>query len=336
MYPLDTDRGSLDSGAAASTLYITEPKYVFLDRASLALAHPRTVFVGASNVVVGFRQPEIAPLLPGVEVDNLAVGGSNITQMAQIVDLVQEIQGKAARDETTFVIGVWYGNFVENRFKWYTPERHAGDTDIDIERYRYGFFRRTEAGPVALVPPDHLALGVVLIHPYLVLDKLSRWLSRHAREAVFGPDRKPSRDALNAFVRSEAERVEYLKYWHQQMQVDGDIPDEQFIVLHDLIGRILATGSKVVLVDLPIPKWHETRSPYTASYARKRDELVSQFRGQPGFAYVEMKDKDGDLDFYDEVHPKPRMTPLWAADIASHLQQDLVNPTTVSAGAHAP
>ena len=35
--------------------------------------------------------------------------------------------------------------------RWNTPDRHQGDTDLDIERYRYGFYRRTEQGSQAAI-----------------------------------------------------------------------------------------------------------------------------------------------------------------------------------------
>ena len=178
--------GGLDSSLAGGTIFMTDPKYVFLNRAALRPDAPRIVFVGASNSAVGFKQREVQALLPNAEVDNLSVGGSNMTQIAQIVDLVQDLQDSAARRRTTFVIGMWYGMFTQDGFRWDTPDRHKGDTDIDIERYRYGFYRRTETGPKQILPSDELQLGVTLIHPYLVFDELSRLASKALRDRLFG------------------------------------------------------------------------------------------------------------------------------------------------------
>jgi hypothetical protein len=312
-------RGVLDSTHADETIFSTDPKYVFLNRAAVRPGLPRIVFVGASNSSVGFKQREVAPLLPDTEVDNLSVNGSNMTQVAQIVDLVQDLQDPAARRRTTFVLGIWYGMFVQNAFRWGTPDRHAGDTDIDIERYRYGFYRRTEHGPEQLLPSDELRLGVALIHPYLVFDELSRRASKTLRDRLYG--RAPSRtDAeRNATVLSETDKDAALKYWHEQMHSDGSIDGEQFMVLKNLIERILAQGSRVVLVDLPIPRWHAERSPFYADYVRQKALLLSDLEGRGGIGYLEMSDQDGDLDFSDEVHPKPRVTPLWAARVAARI-----------------
>jgi hypothetical protein len=319
--PTMSGRAGLDSSHAADSIFTTEPKYVFLNRASVRPGANRIVFVGASNTVVGFKQPEVQQLVPSSEVDNLSVGGSNMTQVAQIVDLVQDLQDSAARRRTTFVIGMWYGMFVQDAFRWGTPDRHAGDTDIDIERYRYGFYRRTDTGPRQVVPPEELPLGVILIHPYLVLDELSRLASKDFRDRLLGKPPHRTDAERNATIVSEADRVVALAYWRDQMHSDGPMSEEQFLVLRDLIAKIMAQGSKVVLIDLPIPRWHAERSPFYANYLSRKKTVLSDLQGKPGFTYLEMADRNDDLDFSDEVHPKPRVTPLWAARVAALLQE---------------
>jgi hypothetical protein len=315
--PAVNQGSGLDSGLCGDTIFMTDPKYVFLNRAALRPDAPRIVFVGASNTVVGFKQREVQPLLLNAEVDNLSVGGSNITQIAQVVDLVQDLQDSAARRRTTFVIGIWYGMFTQDGFRWDTPDRHKGDTDIDIERYRYGFYQRTENGPKQILPSNELQLGVALIHPYLVFDELSRVASKELRDRMFG--RPPVRtDAeRNASVVSEADKEAALKYWRDQMHSNGTIAGEQFVVLRDLIDRIRAQGSRVVLVDLPIPRWHAERSPFYSDYLKHKKALLSTLEGREGISYLEMVDQTSDIDFSDEVHPKPRVTRQWAARVAA-------------------
>jgi hypothetical protein len=317
LVPPMTGGAGLDSSLAANTIFATDPKYVFLNRAALRPDLPRIVFVGASNSSVGFKQREVQPLMSGMEVDNLSVNGSNITQVAQAVDLIQDLQDSEARKRTTFVVGIWYGMFTQDRFRWDTPDRHKGDTDIDIERYRYGFYRRTADGPRQILPAKELSIGVTLIHPYLAFDQISRLASKALRDRLFG--RAPTRtDAeRNASVVSETEKEAALKYWHEQMHSDGPIAEEQFVVLRNLIAKILDQGSRVVLVDLPLPRWHEQRSPFYPDYLRHKKSLLAELQGRDGIAYLEMTDHDGDFEFSDEVHPKPRITPLWAERIAA-------------------
>jgi hypothetical protein len=309
-------QGGLDSGRAASTIFMTDPKYVFLNRAALRPDAPRVVFVGASNTAVGFKQREVQALLPNEEIDNLSVGGSNMTQIAQIVGLVQDLQDQAARRRTTFVIGIWYGTFTQDRFRWDTPDRHEGDTDIDIERYRYGFYRRTGNGPRQMLSAEYFSLGVALIHPYLVFDELSRRASRELRDRLFGRPASRTDAQRDAAIVSGADREAALKYWQEQMHSDGPIAEEQFLVLRNLIDRTLAQGSKMIVVDLPIPRWHAERSPLYRDYLRQMQMLLSGIGAREGFAYLEMPDLNDDGDFSDEVHPKPRVTPQWAARVA--------------------
>ncbi len=316
LVPPANEGGGLDSGLAASTIFMTDPKYVFLNRAALRPDAPRIVIVGASNTAVGFKQREVQALLPNAEVDNLSVGGSNMTQIAQIVDLVQELQSPAARHRTTFVVGIWYGTFAQDRFRWDTPDRRAGDTDIDIERYRYGFYRRTEDGPKQVLPAADLALGVSLIHPYLVFDELSRRASKELRDRLFGRAASRTDAERDATVVSAEDKETALKYWREQMHSDGPIAQEQFLVLRNLIDRILSQGSRVVLVDLPIPRWHAERSPFYPEYLKHTRMLLSELGARDGFTYLEMPDLNGDLEFSDEVHPKPRVTRQWAARVA--------------------
>jgi hypothetical protein len=320
LVPATNDRSGLDSYLAKDSIFTTEPKYVFLNRAATRPEASRIVIVGASNTAVGFKQREVQQLVPLSEVDNLSVGGSNMTQVAQIVELVQDLQSPAARRRTTFVIGMWYGMFVPDEFRWATPDRHKGDTDIDIERYRYGFYRRSESGPRQILPTDQLPLGVILIHPYLVFDDLSRALSKRFRERLQGKPVKRTDAERNAIVVPEEERVTDLEYWRAQMHSDGPIAEQQFLVLRDLIARILEQGSKAVLVDLPIPRWHAERSPYYANYLNRKKTLLAGFEGKAGFSYLEMADENDDLDFSDEVHPKPQVTPRWATQVAALLQ----------------
>jgi hypothetical protein len=227
------------------------------------------------------------------------------------------LQDATARRRTTYVIGIWYGMFTPDGIRWDTPDRHKGDTDIDIERYRYGFYRRTETGPKQVLPNHEWPLGLALIHPYLVFDELTRRASKELRDRLFG--RAPSRtDAeRDASIFSEADKLAALNYWREQMHSNGAIAEEQFAVLRNLIDRILAQGSRVVLIDLPIPRWHAERSPFYADYSRHQKMLLSEMEGKNGFAYMQMIDQNSDLDFSDEVHPKPRVTRQWAARVAS-------------------
>ncbi len=309
----------LDTAQASRSLFATEPKYVFLGRSVLNSTHEKVLLLGASNVVVGFRQSQLQRLVPGAEISNISVGGSNVTQLRQIVDLVYEVQGAEARRHDTFVIGTWYGLFADDARRWRTPDRHAGDTDIDIERYRYGFFRRTDAGPVAVLPPEWLGIGVRLLHPCLVVDKLLRDATKSARRMLGGNAPELTDAQRDAMVIGENDRRRYLAFWKDYMG-GGTLPDAQFDALERLVRRISRTGGRVIVADLPLPAWHAERSPYQAEYLQRTKSLFKTLASLPGVRVVRVRADSADA-FSDEVHPKPKATRGWAEQLATVLNE---------------
>jgi hypothetical protein len=309
---------TLDSARASESLYLTEPKYVFFSRTQLNDEHDKVLVVGASNALVGFKQRELQAELPDREVHNVSVSGSNITQIRQVVQLVNEVQSPQARRHDTFVLGLWYGVFAADRARWETPDRHAGDTDIDLERYRYGFYARGEHGARPLLPASLLDVGARLVHPYLVLDALTRDVTQSLRQRLSGKPRKLTDEERNRRTVSESEQAKYLTFWRGYMGGVDHLEDAPFVTLRATVDDILSGGGRVVLVDLPIPAWHAAGSPLHADYARRVARLFPELEQRPGVTVVRLGGDDND-DFSDEVHPKPRVTKRWSEALASRL-----------------
>lgn len=310
------DGVGLDTATARHSPFMTEPKYAFLSRGALDTAQDKIILLGASNVAAGFRPDQLRGRVPAANVHNLALGGANMTEVSQMVDLVLEAQHPAARRHNLFVIGLWYGLFAADRARWYTPDRHPGDTDLDIERYRYGFYRRSAAGPVAVLPPQRLDAGVRLIAPFLLLDRLARDASQAlglARAAV-----APA-VAHGPALPNEAAQRQYLAFWDAYMGGSGGLEAAPFATLAQTIETILASGGRVLLIDLPLPRWHAQGSPYQADYRRQHAALQQQFVACSGVSFLSLTDADQPEDFSDEVHPKPNVMALWAERLAGAL-----------------
>lgn len=323
----DASRG-LDSPAATESVFMTQPKYVFLNRAPLARDDDRdsVILIGSSNVARGFARASLQSLVPGAIVHNLAVSGSNNTEIAQVVDLIQEMRGMRARERTVFVLGIWYGMFSEDRVRWSSSDRVAGDTDIDIERYRYGFYRRDAGGPVAVLPPRYLNLGVAAVYPFLVADGMVRQARDWARDRLyeqfhFSFLRRPrlGDDQEDDHVVDAAEQKNWLTYRVNFMDTQGGIAEEQFQVLDRMVRNVVESGSRIVIVDLPIPRWHASASPHFADYQTRKLPHVAALRRLPGVTYLNMQDADADLDYYDDAHPKRAATEVWCRRLAGVL-----------------
>lgn len=238
-----------------------------------------------------------------------------------MIDLVHDVQDPAARQSNLFVIGVWFGMFVDTELLWSGTERQHGDTDLDIERYRYGFYRRTSEGPVAVVPPHWLHGAVTLIRPYLLLEKVARWVTSGLRRTLLDRPPEMTDDDRDARLLGDTDKEEALAHWRMTMGGDRPISEVQVTLLQDTIERLLRSGEKVVLVDLPIPAWHRDISPYQASYIQQvQGPVFDHFVGRPGFAALRMADLDADNDYSDEVHAKPRLARIWAARLSAMLK----------------
>lgn len=316
--PTEGERGPLDSARAGESLYLTEPKYVFFSRSRLNTERDKVLVLGASNALVGFKQRELQPLLPDREVHNVSVSGSNITQLRQAVHLVREVQSPEARRHNTFVLGLWYGVFASDRARWHTPDRHAGDTDLDLERYRYGFYTRGERGAEPLLPPTLLDAGAHLVHPYLVLDALTRDATASLRERLSGKPRKLTDAERNARLVGLEQQASYLTFWRKYMGGVDALEDAPFRTLSATVDDVLSDGGHVVLVDMPIPDWHAAGSPLYADYARRMQQLLPELAQRAGVRVLRLTG-DANEDFSDEVHPKPRVTPRWSRALASSL-----------------
>src|SRR5258708_19949106 len=146
---------------------MTVTKYVVLGRSVLDNPDRKIILVGASNTGVGFKQKLIQASLSCANVSNLAMGGANISELGQVIDLVHEVQSDRDRKLNTFVIGLWFGVFVDSDAKYADADRNRGETDVDIERYRYGFYRRPADGPPPVLPPKWLDARCIALRPFL-------------------------------------------------------------------------------------------------------------------------------------------------------------------------
>jgi hypothetical protein len=309
-------KGSLDTASAAASPFMTEPKYAFLSRSQLNNSDDKLILLGASNVLAGFRPAQLQGQLPSVQVHNLAIGGANMTEVKQMVDLVLEVQTPQARQHNVFVMGVWYGLFADDRARWYTPDRFPGDTDLDIERYRYGFYRRTAAGPAPLLPAQWLDTGVTLIKPFLLVDRLARDAGKLVRR---GGKPVATAEAGQPGAPNVERQRQYLAFWDDYMGHSGQLADAPFELLSRTITTIRESGGKVVLVDLPLPSWHASASAYDRSYRQHVQKLRQRLDGNAGVAFLSLRDADQPEDFSDEVHPRPPVAARWAQRLAEAL-----------------
>jgi hypothetical protein len=212
--------------------------------------------------------------------------------------------------------------------KYTDSDRNRGETDIDIERYRYGFYRHTPNGPAAVLPPKWLDAGVTFLRPFLLIEKLAREARTGVNWLVTGRASAQRTDAEREMaVMSEEEKHKALQYWEDSMGHKSGISTAQVDLLKDTIDKLLLAGEKVVIVDLPIPAWHRDASPYELSYHKALKDVLQQFGNRPNFTAMNMDDLDGNLDYSDEVHAKRHQAEIWSTRLANVLDAFLCQDT---------
>jgi hypothetical protein len=314
--PTDGSPDIIDTSQSDKTIFSTAPKYLSFARSRLASPEPKVLIVGASNADVGLRPDQMQPNIACARVNNLSIGNENATEMRQTVDLVHFAQDKQARLNNTFVFGVWYGDFGDSIDRWTPATRKDAETDIEVELYRYGFYRRSHDGPLAVLPAAWLPAEQILVRPFIVIESVVRRMTGRLRGYVFiRPPNKTDAEREAAHF-SDQEKRDAALYWTNQLGRKDDVSGAQFAEFETMINRLLDAHEKVVLVDLPIPAWHQAATSYDPKYRERLSGLVQGLNGRNGFAFVDMLDLNKDEAYSDEVHPKPSLAKIWGERVS--------------------
>lgn len=323
---VDTEQSSETAFKASRTIYIGEPRHVVLGRKPLGETSRKILLVGSSNVREGFRPELIGRYLPGYRVHNLAVGASNISQIREILSLADEYCPSVSPGEdagNVVVLGVWYGLFVDDRTRW-----KGGKTDIANEELRFGLYKASPSGALEpTVPRGRLDLFIGMLRPYLLMDKVvSRcaWLVRHwlACWLPIGMGCYAQDMDRDTVVIDESMRSEAMKFWQDYMgrETGGALRDEQFLALQDVAATLSRQGKTLVIVDLPIAKWHARQSEHFRNYQMKKKPFINRLVHSYGVRYLNLQDMDNESDFYDSAHPRPAKAVRWSSCLGEALQ----------------
>jgi hypothetical protein len=324
-FPPGRDRPQIDTQEVRHTIFMTEPRYVALGLDPLAKPGKKIILLGGSTVREGFRQAPLQAALPGYEVHNLGIGAGNITEVAQTFQFVTESVTAASLRESVVVIGLFYGQFVDDETRW-----RGGETSLMKERLRYGLYRRRGGEVLPIAGPEVMSALDVLLRPVLFVHS---WIASPAIqigathvEAVVNRLVHAHGIDLSAFTWDpppvdEATRARALEAWQAYMGTpDGTLRDQQFEALVGLCERIDQTGARLLLVGMPLPEWHRNGSGYTKAYQQKMEAVLARVSVRR-VEYFDMIAAMPDSDFYDSAHPLPSAAPRWVAMLAGRLSQ---------------
>jgi len=311
----------LDTGTAGTDLLFggTGLPAVVYGRAPLMRSGAQVILIGASNVRFGFRSAELSTDLGGLPVQNMGISGGSPKEFGEVAQLAYEAVPEASWKDITFVLGVWYGSFVPHD----TTEVQA----IESEMSRYGIYRKTGDAafesrlPRALTPA--LLAGV---RPLILINR--QWIKFNLADSIV-VDLDFSRPVPDAGVdlagQDQAQLTEAEKQADIKLRLGNGtntVTAEGFQELVDLAQLVSSRGSRLVIVDLPLPAWHSSAVPYFKDYQERKLPVIDRLTHLPGISYIDLQDGFPDEGFADSVHPRPRETAIWAERLAAALRSD--------------
>jgi hypothetical protein len=315
LFQPEADVRGINTVRSSDSLFATETKYLMFSLNRLDHPGPRTIVLGASNAEQGLEPAMLMPRL-GMPVYNLSIGGSNIREMQEITYLCFDNMPVSAWRQSTFVAGVWYGQFVPDSRRW--PD---GQTDIDTEAQRYHLYTVSDYHVHRRLSPVGMKLATLAMRPFLVGLKIY-----YNMDPLITRMRTTSLQILGYKIRiigesdtlelTPAERKAETDEWSSRMGPLKAWDMNGFDGLVAMARMVSAHGARFVVLDLPLPGWHKAAVPYDAEYRRRLAALMPRLCAIPNVSVVSLKGFSDD-DFYDFVHPRPRVMEQWAQKTAA-------------------
>ncbi|MBC7952323.1 MAG: hypothetical protein H7Z12_10975 [Rhodospirillaceae bacterium] len=240
-------------------------------------------FVGASNIGdLAVDDVQSFHALPHRDVHNLTRGAMRVPEMEGLAAYLAEQIAPAARQRAVVIVGLWYGTFV--------TVRPGADTDRDWH--------------VSMLP-FHAGRAVLNAGRTIVLSNL-----KHAVYTAMPPKRERSRPPEPARLLPEQALAKFAAAYEK---VDPDSL-EHFAAM---VSGLRRAHMRVLLVDMPLPRWHAEASPLAAEYARLKAPMLERLKADPGVAYLDLTSHSDPADFRDATHPQPATLIEWADAIGA-------------------
>jgi hypothetical protein len=307
-------KGYLDTGDVRYSIYTMDARYLSLNFQLLNHPGRRVLIVGASNSALGFRPSLMKPLLGGIEVDNISLGGSNITAVEEVIDLAYKNMPREAWPQTTFALGLFYRLFVPDASIFGKRE-----TPLENQGMQWALYQRTSTGIHPGLADRWTPALKYVIRPFL-LPSWIRWV--YFEPQTWGKnllllDLRLKRIDYDTFTLTPTTRNNVLG---EERDVTSDYSKGfqlQFAKLDRMARLISSRGGRLVLMELPVPSWIQAGVPAYGFYRAEEDRQIRELIKIPGVTYGSMAEGFSDDEFYDQFHPRPRTTVRWVRKAAA-------------------
>lgn len=292
------DTGSRASDLAFGTLGASAVVY---NRRPLIRNGPQVILIGSSNFQ-HYSANAIAAEMPGISASNMAVDGSNLADFELVVNLAYEALPASSSGKHVFVFGLWYGDFFAGD--------GVGREALNSEITRYGLYQKVEDDRAILkIRRSTLPVAVATLRPLIVMQRAWETLSgvsTSVAEGILAQPRPPAYDLAAQDQAASPGEAEKRVLIERRSAVGTRVDDDVLAKLMPIAKRISDVGDRLVLVDLPLPRWHAEAVPAASDYSRRKQAYFAALLRLPGVYYVDMEGSATDEDFYDSVHLRPK------------------------------
>lgn len=305
----------------------------------LARTEQPTIFIiGASGSQEAYRPTDWEKLLPGYSVHNLSIGGSNITQLDEVLDHIIKSTPASVLSQSILVVPVIYALFVDDETRWSKAitleEQEAnlpGVTDLErASRFCAAWcsvdsvvFRYGPPWLISLLKTDHRLLERLR---ETVLDQSREHFLKNSFDQLFVPTSVTGSSANKGGSAKDGpdlaigqKRRDEVRWLENYMGGKSALQREQFDKLKALIAKAGSVGMRVYLVGMPLPSWHRSETQYDAQARQALQTLVAK-SAQPLLHFVELDGTVPDEDFRDLAHPTPEAASRWTSMLIERMQ----------------
>jgi len=310
--------GILDRETVGKTLYAVGPRQAAYGFQRLSNAEKKIVFVGESNVELGFRPVQLVEFFPGVDIHNIAYGGMNMRERRQMVELILSKVPETDRGKLTIVMGIWYGSFVDDSRHW-----NGGPTSLEGEMLRYGLYRENHGNlPVARFNDALMPYAILMAKPFMLSSRvlLEDRVTKMLKSMEYS-NPNSNQDSRLVTKQYQGQAIANLK---DKMGPVTAWSTEGFNTLYSIAREVSLSGANFVLIDMPIPTWHRNGVPHDHVYQARLAPLLVKMALLPRFSYASMREDFTDESYYyDHAHPRPEITRKWASKVAPIIKSSI-------------
>jgi hypothetical protein len=315
----------VDNGAPMSDALFgpTGDLAAIYNREPLRAERSRIILVGASNLILVpsprlQRAIHAVPDLANYTANNISVEGVGIPSFHSLVELAYDAMPARRRGSNIFVVGLYYGFF-------YRKDGEPLERDFQKQITWAGLYSLAPDGKVNQLHGEFLTNAALFcLEPYIIIRRNFQTATDFGRSLmtflVTGHAGKltVAENIKNNISLTPQQKAEALRLRTQGL---GTVQPVNFAYLESMARKISANGDELVLLDLPLPKWHRDGAPAFTEFRAIEGPKFAALTQIPGVHYVDLAESLTDDDFYDSVHPKPAAADHLAGLIASRLPQ---------------